>query len=782
MIKKMSYQDLEEKVKSLEGELSDLKHKEKSLRLFNERILKIFNDSPDSIMISRFSDGKFIEVNKTFEKMFGISREEAIGQTSVALGLWLDPKERVPFMARIRDNGFLHNFEYKHRRASGEIFDVSSSAELIELNGDTYVLAHIRDISDRKRMEKKLGESEKKYHALFHNAQAALFRTTVDGKIIDINKRYAQMAGYSDIEDCFSEFIPGEAWSNPGSREVFLKTIQKKGSVSDYETEIIRRDGAHIWILISARLYPERGFIEGSIVEITDRKQVEDALRKSKEKFKHIFQAANVGKSVTSPEGKIEVNNAFCKMLGYSPEELRNKTWQDLTPPDDVEAIQKILDPLLNGEKTSARFEKRYLHKNGSVIWADLSLVIQRDSEGKPIHFITTVVDITDRKHAEAEKEKITAQLNQIQKMEAIGILAGGLAHDFNNMLSVITGNISYVLSKLNKEDELYDVLFDVSKSSKQGQKLTQQLLTFSKGGTPIKKISDINQLIKESAAFSIRGSRSKCKYELADDLMPAEVDEGQLNQVISNLIINADQAMPNGGLITIRTRNIKIETDNKFPLPAGQYIKIAIKDQGVGISKKHLANIFDPYFTTKQKGSGLGLSTTYSIIKKHGGHITVHSGIDKGSVFNIYLPAFVEGVKKIEDKKKTAHTGNGRILIMDDQEQILKMVGRILNLMGYETTFAMDGSIAVELYREAYQSKNPFDLVILDLTVPGGMGGAKTIPELLKIDPKVKAVVSSGYSNDPIMANYEDYGFLGVIPKPYTIDQLSEIINKILI
>jgi PAS domain S-box-containing protein len=781
MTKKMSYEELEEKVKSLESELSDRMRKQEALRLSNERILKIFHESPDTITLSRLSDGKIIDVNKTFEKMFGIPREVAIGQTTLALGLWPDPKAREPFIARIRADGFLHNFEHRqHRRASGEIFHVSSSGELIELDGHTCILAHIRDISDRKRMEEKLSESEKKYQALFHNAQAALFRTSMDGKIIDINKRYVQMAGYSDIEDCKSEFISGKAWRYPGFRDDFLKTLQKKGYVRDYEAEIIRGDGAHIWILISAKLYPDQGFIEGSIVEITDRKQAEDALRRSEEKFKHIFEAANVGKSVTSPEGKMEVNKAFCGMLGYAPDELRNKTWQELTPPDEVEAVQNILNSLLNGEKGSARFEKRLFHKNGSFIWADVSVAIQKDAEGKPVHFIITVVDITDRKHAEAEKEKITARLNQIQKMEAIGTLAGGIAHDFNNMLGVITGNISYALSKVNKNDELYDVLFDVNNSSKKGQNLTHQLLTFSKGGTPIKKISHINKLINDSVVFSIRGSRSTCKYELADDLWPAEVDEGQIHQVISNLIINADQAMPNGGIITIRTENTKIETDSGLPLPAGQYIKIAIEDQGVGILKKHLVNIFDPYFTTKQKGSGLGLSTTYSIIKKHGGHITVYSEIDKGTVFNIYLPVFAGDAKKNEDKKESAHTGQGRILIMDDQEPILKMLGRMLNLMGYETTFATDGSEAIELYRDAYQSKNHFGLVILDLTVPGGMGGAKTIPELLKIDPKVKAVVSSGYSNDPIMANYGDYGFFGVIPKPYTKDQLSELLNNI--
>jgi len=214
--------------------------------------------------------------------------------------------------------------------------------------------------------------------------------------------------------------------------------------------------------------------------------------------------------------------------------------------------------------------------------------------------------------------------------------------------------------------------------------------------------------------------------------------------------------------------------------LSAGRYIKIVVEDQGIGISKKHLPNIFDPYFTTKQKGSGLGLATTYSIINRHDGNIVVYSEIDKGTVFNIYLPASSKDVGEIEYKKELQHTGHGKILIMDDQEPILKMVGRMLNRMGYKTIFATDGSQAVEMYKEAQSSENPFDLVILDLTIPGGMGGLKTIIELLKIDSNVKAVVSSGYSNDPVMANYEDYGFCDVVPKPFTKNQLSEVLNNI--
>jgi len=395
--------------------------------------------------------------------------------------------------------------------------------------------------------------------------------------------------------------------------------------------------------------------------------------------------------------------------------------------------------------------------------------------DGSINRILVVVENITERKQFELH-------LQQSQKMEAISTLAGGIAHDFNNLLGVITGNVSYSLSQLHKNDELFEVLSDIQEGTIQAEKLTKQLLTFAKGGEPIKTVADMNQLIKEASQFVTRGLKSRCEYELSENLSLVEIDTGQINQVINNLVINANQAMPQGGTIYIKTVNEIIASDNKFTLAGGRYVKISIEDQGVGISDKHLSKIFDPFFTTRQKGNGLGLSTVYSIIKKHKGHIVVYSELNKGTVFHVFIPASQKELEKTEEniEVKVTHQGSGRILIMDDQEAILTMLCRMLNRMGYETDTSLEGNEAIEKYRDAYQSQNPFDLVILDLTVPGGKGGKETIFELLKIDPKVKALVSSGYSNDPIMSNYEDYNFCGVLPKPYTKPELSEVLSKV--
>lgn len=372
-------------------------------------------------------------------------------------------------------------------------------------------------------------------------------------------------------------------------------------------------------------------------------------------------------------------------------------------------------------------------------------------------------------------------KLRQTQKIEAIGTLAGGIAHDFNNMLSVIAGNVSYISAKLTHDQDLTEASQDIQNSVKQATRLTRQLITFSKGGAPVKKVIDLNALIQDTTKLVLRGATSTCSLDLDRNLWTVEADDGQLNQALGNLLINANQAMPEGGKIWVSTRNEFIDGSKPLPLKTGPHISIKITDEGIGIPEKHLSKIYDPFFTTKQQGSGLGLATTFSIIQRHDGLILVDSILGKGTTFTIYLPATNKVSTPTEEKDETSHKGQGKILVMDDQEQVLKMVQRMLTHMGYEVIAASDGAQAIEMYREAFHANQPFDLVILDLTVAGGMGGARTIPELMKIDPRVKAIVSSGYSNDQVLANYQDYGFCGILAKPYSKSQLVAVLNKIL-
>jgi len=381
-----------------------------------------------------------------------------------------------------------------------------------------------------------------------------------------------------------------------------------------------------------------------------------------------------------------------------------------------------------------------------------------------------------------AEQKRAQEELQNVVKLESISILAGGVAHDFNNILTGIMGNVTLAKRYVKPGEKVFDRLLEAEKACLRARDLTQQLLTFSKSGTLVRRSSSIASLLKESASFNLRGSGVRCEFSLPDDLWPVQFDEGQMNQVISNLIINAIEAMLESGVLNIRVKNAIIEEGSAVPLPEGRFVEIAIQDQGIGIPEEKLDKIFDPYFTTKRKGSGLGLATAYSIIKSHSGCITVTSELNVGTTFCIYLPAAEKSSpSKKEPEMDTDFTGRGRILVMDDEEIIREMLGRMLTLDGYKVEVASDGAEAVEQYIRAREQGQPFAAVILDLTVPGGMGGREAIKKLLEVDPGVKTIVSSGYSNDPIVADFGKYGFKGVATKPYAATELENTLRNVL-
>lgn len=378
-----------------------------------------------------------------------------------------------------------------------------------------------------------------------------------------------------------------------------------------------------------------------------------------------------------------------------------------------------------------------------------------------------------------AERERMESELTRVQKLESLGLLAGGIAHDFGNLLGSVMGNISLAMLDVDPASPARQQLIKAEAASLRGQELIRQLITFSRGGMPVKKLLSLPGLITEAAGLSLRGSRVMHEIAIPGDLWSVEADDGQLMQVFSNLLINADQAMPAGGIIRISAQNVTLGADDVPPLNTGRYVKVSIRDEGTGIPQEHLFRIFDPFFTTKKKGTGLGLATSYSIIRKHDGIMTVESDSGRGAAFHLYLPASQGDAPLLRDDSYVK--GSGRILIMDDEEDMRNTTGDMLVRLGYSVDFAGEGGEALEKYRGAREGGKPFDAVIMDLTVPGGMGGREAIGKLLAIDPDARAIVSSGYSEDTVLADHRSFGFRGVVRKPYRLRDLSEVVAAVL-
>lgn len=500
-------------------------------------------------------------------------------------------------------------------------------------------------------------------------------------------------------------------------------------------------------------------------------RRIQEELQVTQRKYFDLFNLAPVSYFSFNQQGHIvELNLTASHLLQYGRKYLVGKPLLSHLTAESRTVFFEHLDSVFN---TNIRQECELVIRS-SENRGRKEIIVRADStavnEGGTWLCRTTMIDISQQKALETEMSKT-------QKLEAVGLLAGGIAHDFNNLLTGLFGNIELAKLFLSGDHKSYKYLESAMRSLESATNLTKQLLTFAKGGEPIKETLAIGRTITEMAQFSLRGSNVKLQVTIDPDLWLVEADKGQLGQVVSNLVINAHQAMPMGGVIVITADNVVVSE--------ARYVKIVVQDEGGGIAPKYLEKIFDPYFSTKQKGSGLGLAITYSIINKHNGRITVDSQIDKGTRFTIYLPAAVAGasfaIGKRFDKRNTGPLSSARILILDDEEAVREVIGAMLQQLGHGVEFAIEGQEAITKYQTAHNNGTPFDLVFLDLTIPGQMGGQKAAEGILAIDPDAKLVVSSGYATDPVMANYKLYGFQARAVKPFSYSDLQNVIEQVL-
>lgn len=516
-------------------------------------------------------------------------------------------------------------------------------------------------------------------------------------------------------------------------------------------------------------IYPAPDGLSVYFRDITERIESEEKLTSEKELLRVTLNSLGEGVIATdSQEQIILFNHAASKLLGYSKDEAIGQP---------LSKIFYVFD-----DKTSETIDINTLHQfrsNPMILTRDLQEVpislISSPIQGADGKFIGTVAVFQDI----SEKLKTQQELSKADKLESLGILAGGIAHDFNNILGAILSNVQLAIMKMEQNQDIRKYLTRTVETTRKASELTNQLLTFSKGGSPVKKDASLVELLKDTTEFALRGAKIKAEFQIQDNLWLSSIDEGQISQVIHNLVINAQQAMPRGGVIQIAAENIALAGDAHYQ--PGNYVKISVQDQGIGIPKENLGKIFDPFFTTKKSGNGLGLATSYSIIRRHNGYIEVVSQEGIGTTFIIYLPAVMNPASAQNAGKEIAASLTGlKILFMDDEDEILKAMAEMLAGYGHQVVPATNGLETIELYKQAKLSGAPFDVVIMDLTIPGGMGGQECIADLRDFDPKVKAILSSGYANDPVMSDYERYGFVGMVNKPYKIDELNQVLNAV--
>lgn len=642
-----------------------------------------------------------------------------------------------------------------------------------------------------RRHVAKLEAIEMRIRSIIENILDGMITVDEAGIICSMNPAAKKMFGCrgNEMLGCeFTQLIPKRYLGAHDSKPVpcaWEEIIKRTGGTALAVGRTRKHVTFPVEISLSQMMVDQQVLYVAMVRDVTERKRFEQQIAAEKESLAVTLRAIADGVITTDVDGKIIViNNEAERLTGWTSQEAIGR------PLKSVFNVVVDLATQAKTQKSGSRNEAqsilqhlpesaRLISREGSERTIEQVASPIRDNKNEIAGVVLVFRDITERQRNEAERRKA-------ETLEQLGLLAGGIAHDFNNLLTAIIGNISLASLLLSPDAEMASRLDDAKNASLRARDLAQQLLTFARGGAPIKKTASIDKLIRDTVAFSLRGSHNRSEFHFGADLWPAEVDSGQISQVIANLVVNADQAMPNGGTLHVSCENF-CNTSATTPvtpdLTPGDYIRIGIRDEGVGIPEKYLKRIFDPYFTTKPKGTGLGLATAYSIIKNHNGLMTVESEVHVGSTFNLYLPAASHQETATEQPREGSEpiTGTGRVLVVDDEEAIRTLVEYTLSRLGYQVMQAATALEGVDIYRQKFESGERFDAVILDLTLPGGMGGKEALKKLIEIDPTANAIVSSGYATDATMSRYQDFGFRGVLAKPYEATELGKIVHYVI-
>ncbi len=636
-----------------------------------------------------------------------------------------------------------------------------------------------RQVRKIHKQHSELQVREKWYREILNSPNDAIFiHDAASGAILDVNRAMLDMYGYTRKEALQLQIEDASCGRHPYTSKKAMEFVQRTIEVGPQTFEWLakRKNGEVFWVEVSLKhtKINKNDLIIAVVRDITERKKAQEELLAEKERLAVTLASIGDGVIATDIEGRIELfNKVAARLTGWPESEALGRQVTEVFQVVS-ESGKEIGDDPVSMVLNSGQVDN--LERNVVLIAKDGRRRVISDSGAPILNSRNRVVGVVLVFRDVTGKRRLEREILKNEKLRSVGLLAGGIAHDFNNILMAILGNINLSRTLLEPGSEAHELLQEAENACMRARDLTSQLLTFAKGGEPVKQIASLANVIRESAAFVTRGSNVSCVFDIAKDLWLADVDTGQMSQVVQNLVLNARQAMPKGGKIKIACHNVdNPEAENFHGLKSGKYIKITISDQGVGIPHKYLETIFDPYFSTKQEGDGLGLAIVHSVITKHGGFILVNSHPGKGTIFTIYLPAAQHGSEALETGREPfLEPGNKTVMIMDDDKMVLRSAEKMLMHLGYKVKTADDGRKAVWLYKQAMASRENIDIVILDLTIPGGSGGIDTAKQLIAMDPDVKLIVSSGYSNDPVMANYQEYGFKAALAKPFDISTLK--------
>ncbi len=795
-------------------------------------------DNARDMVFRTDANGNFTFANPAALRCAGYKEEDIIGRRYTIL---LPPEKREEalvffghqLMKRIPNT----YSEYPVLTKDGQEFWIGQNVQLV-VDGDTVSGFQIvaRDITERKRTEDELKSAHTKLEALWNVSTLSNATTKmVSDHILESIARMTQSeyGFYGFVNDDESVMII-HSWSGEAMKNCSMVDKPQHFPISEAGVwaEAIRRREPLILNDFMAANTAKKGMPEGhveltnlmvvphftkgritsvaavanreadynqdditqlaaflnSVQAIVDSKQAEEALMESEERFRKFFELSSIGKSITAPDGKfLRINKAFADILGFTIDEMKQINFVEITHPDDLAKSQECVRILLTGEQTNYRFEKRYIHKNGNIVWTDVSTTLLRDDHGTPLHLITSILDITDRKRAEEEKQALEERLQRSEKMEALGLLAGGVAHDLNNVLGIVVGYAEMVLGDIDEKNPMRDDLQSIMEGGQKAAAIVQDLLTLARRGVTGRKVINVNRIIldfsKSPEWENIHANHRhvQIQKDLEPDLLNISASPVHIQKTLMNLVSNASEAMPQGGKINIKTTNQYLDKpisgyDN---IREGDYVVLYVSDEGEGISEADLKRIFEPFYTKKimgRSGTGLGLAVVWGTVKDHQGYIDVSSKEGKGTTFTIYFPVTREDLtKETSSVSMSEYMGNGEsILIVDDVKGQRDLATAMLKKLNYTVTSVSSGEEAIE-----YLKQNKADIIVLDMIMEPGMDGLDTYKKVIEIHPKQKAIIVSGFSESDRVHDAQQLGAGEYVKKPYVQEKLGLAVKK---